>query len=255
MTKTLTIINQKGGVAKTSTAEAIGTGLALLHNKRILFIDTDPQGNLTFALNAEFSGKITVAEVLKAPTLSKLAIQEITDKIHIIPASPELASAEKTLTEIGREYKLREALEPIKENYDYIIIDTPPTLSVLTANALTASDSCIIPTMADMFSLNGIQMLYNTINVIRTYANPGLLIDGILLTKYNKRTLISQEVAKALNRAAISMGTKIFETPIRECNALREAQLQRRNIYEHAPRSNAANDYSRLIDEFLNGGE
>lgn len=255
MTKILTIINQKGGVSKTTTAEAIGVGLAKLHNKKVLFIDTDPQGNLTFTLKANTLGVITVSEVLKTPSLAKLAIQELTDNIHIIPSSPDLASAEKTLNEIGREYKLREAIEPLKNNYDYIVIDTPPTLSVLTANALTAANSCIIPTLADMYSLTGINMLYNTISVIRRYSNPDLAIEGILLSRYNKRTVISQEVAKALAKAAADIGTKLFSTTIRECNPIREAQLQRRSIYDYAPKSNAVSDYSRLIDEFLSGGE
>lgn len=256
MPKTFAIINQKGGVGKTTTAEAIGTGLALLHQKKVLFVDIDPQGNLSFSLQGDMqNGKPSVFEVMQMPTLAAAAIQTTSKGFDVMISSPALANAENTFTATGREYKLKEALEPVKDNYDYIIIDTPPTLGVLTINALTAADECIITAQADMYSLQGVSMLYATIGTVRKYANPALNINGILLTRYNPRTLLSKEVSRVLNETAQAIGSKLFNARIRECNAIKEAQIEQANIFAYAPKSNAAADYSSLIDEILKTGE
>lgn len=256
MTTVIAVINQKGGVGKTTTAEAIGTGLALLHNKSVLFVDVDAQGNLSFALKGNLQGgKPTIFDAMQSPALSEAAVQITGTGFHLMCSSPTLANADSTFNATGREHKLKEAIEPLKGKYDYIIIDTPPTLGVLTVNALTAADECIITAQADMYSLQGVSMLYATIGTVKKYANPNLNIKGILLTRYNSRTLLSKEVSRVLNETALSIGSKLFTTRIRECNAIKEAQIEQTNIFTYAPKSNAASDYSSLLDEILKGNE
>lgn len=169
----------------------------------------------------------------------------------IIPAHPELALSDVLLKDTGKEYRLKEELEPIKGSYDYIIIDTPPALGILTVNALTACDSAIIPAQAEVHSLQGLGLLNSTIDAVKKYTNPALIIRGILLTRYNKRTIISQDMKQLLENAAEEMGTKVYDTPIRECTAIKEAEATQQDIFTYAPKSNAAADYTALIEDIL----
>jgi chromosome partitioning protein len=170
---------------------------------------------------------------------------------EMLPAYSELAAAEKVLKDTGREFRLKEALEPIEADYDFIIIDAPPSLGILTVNALTAADKLIIPAQADDFSLQGITELYNSIRSIRRYTNPNLQIEGILLTRYNFRTVISRDMAEAMGDIADKIGGKLYKTFIRECTALKEAQSLQQDIFAYAPKSNAAEDYKNFVEEML----
>jgi chromosome partitioning protein len=263
----IAITNQKGGVAKTTTAQALGAGLNLKGYK-VLLIDLDPQANLTHAVvvhppDIESVASASVLDVLtgKISLPEGIICQPYNgdDNEDILPATTELAAVEKILKDTGREFKLREALEKafekVRDAYDYIIIDTPPSLGILTVNALTAADKVIIPAQADDFSLQGISELYNTICSIRRYTNPRLRIDGILLTRYNPRSVISRDMAEAMRDAAERIEGKLYKTHIRECTALKEAQAMHRDIFSYAPRSNAAVDYMAFIDEVLEGIE
>lgn len=253
MTKITAIAIQKGGQGKTVTAYALGAGLAL-RGQRVLFIDLDAQGNLSYTLGADATGLTgrSTYEVLQGAASATEAIQH-TPLGDIIASSPALAAADTTLTAVGKEYRLREAIEALGDAYDRIILDTPPSLGILTVNALTAADSLIIPAQADMYSLQGIGQLWQTIQTIRRYCNPRLAIEGVLLTRFNGRAVISRDLSDMLEQTAAQMGTKVFKARIRECTALKEAVAVKTDIYTYAPRSNAAADYSAFIGEILKG--
>ena len=244
--KILSIINQKGGVGKSTTAHAIGAGLASKGYK-VLMIDLDPQGNLTDTMRGQHSPQNALT-VLLNPATSRGAIQTI-EGLDLIPSSPALAGADMQLSGTGKEYKLKEALEPLGTEYSYCIIDTPPALGILTVNALTASTGAIIPAQADLYSLQGIAQLANTIDTIKHYCNPALSLEGILITRYNARSVIKRQIAEELERTAEQLKTKLYQTKIRECTALVEAQATRQSIYDYAPRSNASRDYMAVVEE------
>lgn len=250
MSKALAIINQKGGVGKSTTALAIGAGLSL-KGYSVLFIDLDAQGNLSYTLGANTQGYNAMG-VLERPETAKEEIQH-TPQGDIIASSPKLAGADKLLEETGKEYRLKEALDSLQGAYDYIIVDTPPALGILTINALTACTGAIIPAQADIYSLQGIAQLNSTIETVKKYCNPSLSIMGIVLTRFNGRSIIRREVAEMLERTAEQLHTKLYTSKIRECTALVEAQATKQNIYSYAPRSNATADYKALVDEILRG--
>ena len=152
---------------------------------------------------------------------------------------------------LGREYKLKEILEPVKAEYDFIVIDTPPTLGTLTINALTAADTAIAPAQADIYSMTALAQLQTTVETVKRYTNPSLSLKGILLTRYNARAVITREVAERLEQTAGEYGTKLYRARIRECTALKEAAITQTDIFSYAPRSNAAKDYGDFIAEFL----
>lgn len=244
----IAVINQKGGVGKSTTALAIGAGL-ILKGYRILFIDLDAQGNLTYTLGATTEG-YNVLEVLQKPEAAKEKIQH-TQQGDIIASSPSLAGADTVITQTGKEYRLKEALSTIAREYDYCIVDTPPALGILTINALTACTGVIIPSQADIYSLQGISQLNSTIETVKKYCNPALSIMGIVLTRFNKRSIIRREVAEMLEETAKQLHTKLYKTRIRECTALVEAQATKQSIYKYSPKSNATADYKSLVNEIL----
>lgn len=246
MKEIIAIVNRRGGVGKTATAHAIGAGLSLRGHKT-LFVDLDSQCNLTFDVGGK-TGPLTSMEVLSGTATAQEAIQH-TEGGDIIPASPSLAVADTTIEGTGKEYRLKEALEPLAGEYDYIIIDTPPALGVLTVNALTACNSAIIPAQAEVHSIQGIGLLYDVIRAVQKYTNPALTIRGVLITRYNGRSILSKDMKSNLEATAKDLGTKVFDTPIRECTAIKEAQATQSDIFSYAPRSNATADYTALINE------
>lgn len=246
MKEIIAIVNRRGGVGKTATAHAIGAGLSL-RGYKTLYVDLDSQCNLTYDVGAA-PAPLTSMEVLTGTAPAEKAIQHVQGG-DIIPASPSLAVADTAIGGTGKEYRLKEALEPIQEEYDYIILDTPPALGVLTVNALTACNSVIIPAQAEIHSIQGIGLLYETIRAVKKYTNPALNVKGILITRYNGRAVLSRDMRSNLEETAKELGTRVFDTPIRECTAIKEAQATQSNIYTYAPRSNATADYTALIDE------
>lgn len=246
----LTVTNQKGGVGKTTTAAALNSGL-MQRGFHTLLIDLDPQSNLTYSMNTA-NADLTTFEILAGTTTAKAAIVH-TNQGDIIPASAGLTNIDAVLTRTGKEYRLSESIEPIKDNYDYIIIDTPPALSILTINALTACNAgVIIPAQADIYSLQGIGQLIQSIDTIKKYCNPNLFIKGILLTRYNARTVISKEIRAMIEETAAALSTKVFTAKIRECTAIKEAAACQQSIFTYSRHSNAAHDYNEFIDELLN---
>jgi len=247
--KIISVVNQKGGVGKTTTAYNTGAYF-FLTGKKVLFIDLDPQGNLSYTLNSKKMDK-SIYEVLTRTSLIEAAIQK-TEMGDLVPSSMSLALVDIHLSkEIGKEQRLREALEPIKDNYDYIVIDTPPALGTLSVNALTASTGVIITAQADIYSLQGISQLYETIEAIKEYCNPKLEIYGILLTRYSNRSVLSREVAETLEKTAKNINTRLFNTKIRENISLKEAQAKQKDIFTYDNKSNGAKDYQEFIKELI----
>ena len=250
MAKVTAIINQKGGVGKSTTSQSLAAGLSLKGFK-VLLIDMDSQGNLSFSTGAN-KAAVSILEVLKQEAPAADAIQKV-GNLDIIPASISLAGADMQLTEMGKEYRLRETLEPIKKNYDYIIIDTPPALGILTINALTAADDIIIPAQADIYSIDAIGQLYNTVKAVQQYTNKNLSIKGVLLTRYSDRTILSRDLSDMIQQTAEQLHTKLFKATIREAIGIKEAQAQKQDIFAYSSNSKVAADYMQLVDEFLEG--
>ena len=247
MSHTISIINQKGGVGKTTTAQALGAGISLT-GKKVLLVDLDPQGNLSKATGAATRGK-TALEVITGKARAQDAIQT-TPEAHIIAAGPGLG-ADGILTRTGKEYRLVEALEPVKKMFDFIVIDCPPSLGVLSVNALTAADYGSVPVQADRFSREARGQFYDTFTAVKKYTNKALEIMGVLITRYNGRSVLSREAAEMIADKAREMGASTFTAKIREGIAVKEAQMVSKSIFEYAPKSNAAADYMEFTKEVL----
>lgn len=250
MARISVVANQKGGIGKTTTAHALATGL-LLKGYKTLVIDMDPQSNLSYAMGASDQESGTY-EVLKGEMDSKDVIQH-TKSGDMIPSNLMLAGADLEFTQTGREYLLKDMIEPLKKEYEYIIIDTPPTLGILTINALTAANDIIIPMGADIFSLQGLSQLNSTINKVKRYCNPSLNIAGILITRYSGRAILSKELKDVIQEKAQQIGTTVFQTIIREGISIKEAHTQQSSIFSIASRSNQAKDYLAFVEEYVKG--
>lgn len=250
----ITLTNQKGGVSKSTTAYALAAGL---HDKgeKVLIVDIDPQGNLSFTAGVDLLNiEKSLYEVFKGQCTMQEAVQTIQPGLDIVTAGLKMTAADMEFTDVNRAYLLRESLEAVKDHYSYCVIDTPPTLGVLVMNALTASDEVIIPVNADVYSLQGIAQLKQFIDNVRKYCNHhDLTIKGILITKYNSRTNITKALTDAMQTAADSLNTKVFNTKIRASVAVMESQLSKGDLFDEAPKASATLDYKAFIDEYLKG--
>ncbi len=250
MAKIIAIVNQKGGVGKSTTAQAIGAGFTL-KGYRTLVVDLDAQGNTSFSLGAK-SKAPNALNVLLRESAAKDSIQQ-TPYADLIVSSKALSNIDALLTETGKEYRLKEALEDVRDLYNYIVVDTPPALGILSTNALTACDSVIIPAQADLYSLQGISDLADTIGLVKRYCNPDLRIEGILFTRYDTRSTFTSEVAEIAEDLAKKMSGKVFSTRIREAVALKKAQASQQSIYAYDPKAKVTSDYLSLMDEIIEG--
>lgn len=249
MTKIIAVTNQKGGVGKTTTCAALCGGLAK-RGFKVLAVDLDPQGNLSFSLGAEAEENYTIYDVLKDNCDIEDAIIH-GDTCDVVPSNILLSGLELEMTGVGREYVLREQINYIKKDYDYIILDTPPALSVLTINAYTASDELIIPMLCEILSLQGIAQLKQTIFAVKKYYNKSLCVRGILLNKYNGRFLLTKEVEELAQMIAEQLQTTIFSTKISQSVAIAEAPAHGESIITYSPRSKGAIEFNRFIDELI----
>jgi chromosome partitioning protein len=252
MAKVISISNQKGGVGKTTTTCNLAAGLTK-KGFHVLMIDLDAQGNLGFSVGADIDTCATIYDVLKGDAKTQFAIQKV-ETADIIVSSILLSGIELEFTNTGREFLLKEAIKPILANYDYILLDTPPALGILTINAFTASDAIIIPMLSDIFSLQGIAQLYETFERVKKYCNPNLSIAGILLTKYNPRTHLSREIRGTAELIAQDLHIKLFDSTIRGSVVTSEAQSVQQNVLKYAPRNNISKDYLQFTNELLAKG-
>ena len=251
----VTITNQKGGVGKTTTAHTLCCGL-VQRGFKTLAIDADPQTNLTFTAGITLDMvQADLYDIFKGEQKAATAILQTGAGFAILPGSLALAGADMEFSQTGREYILKEALDYIKNEFDFIVIDTPPTLGILTVNALTASDRVIVPMVADIYSLQGLSQLQGMISNVRKYSNHNLIIDGLLLTKYSPRAIINKKLKESIETVADQLETKLYKTPIREAVAVKEVQLQQSNIFAEYPGANVTGDYEAFINEFLKGIE
>ncbi len=250
----IAIANQKGGVGKTTTAANLGASLTLCQ-QRVLLIDLDPQGNLTSALGLDKSAETTVADALldrKVPLPVVNVENGETARLDLAPSSLALASAEAALmNKLGRELRLRDQLAAIEDNYTHVLIDTPPSLGLLTINALVAATRVIVPTEARFFSLQGLQMLEESIEEI-LYLNPRLRLLGIMLSKYDRRLREERQVSDYLRKR---WGALVFETEVGTNSKILEAGSAGTSVFRYAGAERAAQVYRALAEEVLRRGE
>jgi len=241
---------QKGGTGKSATTHALSSGLCA-RGYRVLTIDADPQCNISHTMQINTAGKGLLEALSGEPVAD---IVQHTKKGDVLAGSQRLVGADKLFVDINSEYLLADALAPVKHDYDFILIDCPPQLGILTINALVAATDLVIPITADLYALQGLALLMTNVDKIKLRANPELCIDGILLTKYSNRSVLSRDLKEDLETQAMSLKTRLYKTVIREGVAVREAQAQRMSIFDYAPSSNPAKDYSDFIEEYLSGG-
>lgn len=247
------VANQKGGVGKTTTAQALTAGLAEKGFK-VLGIDLDPQGNFSTACGAENYNVQTVYEVMKGHNIRE-AIQNMKGGYDVVPANIMLAGAEQELSQTGKEHRLKEAVVPVTGDYDFIVIDTPPSLGVLTVNAFTCASDILIPTTAGIFATAGISQLNETVTSVQKYCNPGIKIRGILFTRFNPRANISRQIKELAEQLSEYISAPIYNTYIRSAVAVEEAQANQTDIFDYAGKSTVADDYRTFIEEFLKGAD
>jgi len=248
MGKIITIANQKGGVGKTTTSINLSASLATAE-KKVLLIDIDPQGNSSSGLGVS-DYKSTIYEVIiGAVNATNAVTSTLVPNLFVIPADINLVGAEIEMVDFKeREHYLKKRILEIKESFDYIFIDCPPSLGFLTLNSLTASDSVLIPVQCEYFALEGLGQLLNTINLVKQYYNPDLQIEGVLLTMYDVRLRLSQQVAEEIKRY---FGEKVYKTIIYRNVKLSEAPGYGKPVLLYDAMSSGAKNYLSLASEML----
>lgn len=247
MTTIIAITNQKGGVGKTTTVAALMSALTQ-RGKKVLGIDLDPQGSLGFSLGLDIEGCHTVYEMLKGQNPIESIIQH-TESGDILPSNILLSAAELEFNRPGREFLLRNQLLTIQDQYDYIIIDTPPALNILTVNAYVAADALIIPMAPEILSLLGVSQIRDTIETVRQCYNPKLHVLGILLNKFNARLTLNREVLEMSEQIAQQLQSKVFETVVRGSVVVAEAPAHGESVITYAPKSKPTMDFQNLVTE------
>ena len=253
MGKIISIANQKGGVGKTTTAINLSTVLAK-KGKKVLMIDADPQGNGTSGVGVDKDQQFSVYDVLIEDieienTLQKTQVRNL----DLCPSNINLAGAEVQLVSMeNREYKLKEKVDKIKDKYDFIIIDCPPSLGLITLNAFTASDSVLIPVQCEYYALEGLGQLLNTIELVKKHMNKSLQVEGALLTMYDARTNLSNQVVKEVKKY---FGDKVYKNVIPRNVKLSEAPSYGLPITLYDARSKGAKSYDKFVKEFLKSNE
>ena len=253
MGKIVSIANQKGGVGKTTTAINLSTVLAK-KGKKVLLIDADPQGNATSGIGVDKNQQFSVYDVLIEDIQIENTLQNTKIKnLDLCPSNINLAGAEVQLVDLEkRETRLKEKIDIIKDLYDFVIIDCPPSLGLVTLNAFTASDSVLIPVQCEYYALEGLGQLINTINLIRQTTNKSLQIEGALLTMYDQRTNLSNQVVREVKKY---FNNKVYKNIIPRNVRLSEAPSYGLPITIYDPRSKGAKAYEKFTKEFLKNNE
>ena len=253
MGKIISVANQKGGVGKTTTTVNLATILAK-RGKKVLLIDADPQGNATSGLGLDKDLEPSTYDILVNDTSLEEAMQKtIIKNLKVCPANMDLAGAEVELVSMmSREQRLKEKVDIIKDKFDYILIDCPPSLGLVTLNSFTASNSVLIPVQCEYFALEGLGQLLNTINLVKKHLNKEITIEGALLTMYDIRTNLSNQVVKEVKKY---FENKVYKTVIPRNVRLSEAPSYGMPITEYDPRSKGAKSYVKFAKEFLKNNE
>lgn len=252
MAKIIAIANQKGGVGKTTTAVDLTAALGMM-GKKVLLVDSDPQGNASSGLGVDKSGlSQSIYQVLLGETDIREAIVETEFKVSVLPARIELAGAEiELVSAMSRETRLRKALEQVRDAYDYIFIDCPPSLGLLTLNALAAADSVLMPIQCEFYALEGVSQLMNTMRLVRDNLNGKLAVEGVLMTMYDSRTKLSEQVVAEVRKA---FGDQVYKTLIPRNVRLSEAPSYGQPIQVYDERSRGAEVYQELAKEVISRG-
>ena len=238
---------------KTSTAAAIAQALTY-KGKSALLIDLDAQRSASLIYGAEEDGTGGTYSLIMGTAQAEDLIQE-TPAGSIIPGSKDLEGLDVELSaKPGRDFFLKGAIEPIKERFDCIICDAPPGKGTALVQALTAADSVVIPLLCDPQALQGLHHVTKTIEEVKKYCNPGLTIEGILLTRYSGRAVLSREVLELMQQQAAALNTKLFKVQIREAISVKEAQISQKSLFEYAPKAKVTEDYSAFLDEIIDAG-
>jgi len=251
--KVVSIANQKGGVGKTTTSVNMSTILAK-KGKKVLLIDTDPQGNATSGLGIDKDVSLSVYNVLIDDVEIENTLQKTMIKnLEVCPSNINLAGAEVELVPMmSREQRLKEKIDNLKDKYDYIIIDCPPSLGLITLNAFTASDSVLIPVQCEYYALEGLGQLINTINLVKKHLNKNFTIEGALLTMFDIRTNLSNQVVKEVNKY---FENKVYKSVIPRNVKLSEAPSFGMPISVYDPKSKGAKAYDKFVKEFIKKNE
>lgn len=251
MTHIISIANHKGGVGKTSSTQNIGAGLAR-EGKKVLLLDIDPQANLSDSAGLG-EAEVSIYDLMADKT-DQIPLYQINENLHIIPANLDLSVAEVEFS--GRTSRekilLKKVVQPIGNNYDYILIDCPPSLGLLTINALTASTEVYIPLDAEYFSMKGLDKLMYIIDLIKEDLNPQLNVSGVFVTKFDSRMVLKNNVLELIKE---DFGDRVFKTRIRTNIAIAEAQAQSLDIFAYNPSCNGAVDYAALTKEIIQSHE
>lgn len=253
MGKIIAVANQKGGVGKTTTSITLSTMLAM-KGKNVMLIDADPQGNATSGVGIDKKMEKSVYEVLvDEVSINDTLLDTKVKNLKVCPSNINLAGAEVELVSMmSREQRLKEKLEEVKEKYDYIIIDCPPSLGLITLNSFTAADTVLIPIQCEYYALEGLGQLINTINLVKKHLNKELEVEGALLTMYDVRTNLSNQVVKEVKNY---FGDKVYKTVIPRNIKLSEAPSYGMPISIYDPKSKGAKSYEKFVKEFLKNNE
>ena len=254
MVKVISITNQKGGVGKTTTAINLSAALAEA-NQKILLVDFDPQINATTGLGVELDDDDkTIFDAIHDKDKTKsIIINDAIKNLDVLPGSIELSSLEsELLNKANRESALKNVIDTIRDDYDYIIIDCPPAVGILTVNALVASDACIIPVQCEYFSLEGLNQVLSAVEIVRSHMNPSLKIEGILFTMYDSRTRLAQDVVSVVKS---NMNVRVFDTMIPRNIRLAEAPSNGMSILQYEGSSVGAERYRKFASEVLMDSE
>lgn len=248
MGKVLAVTNQKGGVGKTTTTINLSAALAELGYK-VLLVDSDPQGNATSGLGFvkdEIEACIYNG-LIDEVSLNELLLPTNMENLFLLPSTIRLAGAELELTSVfGREYRLRSLLEPVREEYDFIFIDCPPSLGLLTINALTVADAFIVPIQSEFYALEGVAQLMNTVELVKKIFNPNIKLEGVVMTMYDARTNLSLQVESEVRKY---FADKVYDTVIRRNVRLSEAPSYGQSILQYDRKSKGAEEYYSLAKE------